>query len=135
MTKPLNHSLRSPLSQILAQWLVPIRRESNVLKFDSSTRSLSTSLMECIVSWMVDMATPSFLSEPGYIKMKKLILVKYNEMLDMRRSWEEIIALMVSNAVFLGKFGNVAGLGDRVATEVNNPLGGRVEQMIEDIFV
>ena len=53
----------------------------------------------------------------------------------MWRSGEEVVALMMADAVFFSEAGYVAGLGDGVTTEVDDARWCGFEQPSDDVFV
>jgi hypothetical protein len=61
--------------------------------------------------------------------------IEHNQMLDMRRTWEEIVAHVVANAVFFGQAGHIASLCDGVAAKVDNTLWRCLEQLSDNIVV
>ena len=61
--------------------------------------------------------------------------IKNNEVFDVWRAREEIVALGVDDVVFFKEQGDVAGLSDGVATEVDDARRRGVEQSRNDIGV
>ena len=49
-----------------------------------------------------------------------LLFIKDNQMFNMRRAREKIIALMVHDFIFFLKQTDISGLGDRVTAEIND---------------
>lgn len=49
-----------------------------------------------------------------------LLFIKYHQMLNMWRTREKVVSLMMYEFIFFLKQTDVSGLGDGVAAEVNN---------------
>lgn len=56
-------------------------------------------------------------------------------MLDVGSAGEEIVAFVGADAIFFGEHGDVAGLGDGVATEVDDARWRDFEQALDDRLV